>query len=42
MLHEIKVSEINATQIYANLIKNYFQLKEIDAKEGVTVQNERN
>ena len=33
-LHEIKVLEINV-----NLMKNDFQIKEIDAKEVVTVEN---
>ena len=42
MLHEIKAQEINVTQFYANLMKNDFQIKEIDAKEKVTVQNEGN
>ena len=42
MLHEIKAQEINMTQFYTNLMKNDFQIKEIDAKEEVTVQNEGN
>ena len=42
MLHEIKAQEINMTQFYANLMKNDFQIKEIDGKEEVTVQNEGN
>ncbi len=37
MLVLIKVSEINA-----NSVKNYFPKKEINAKEGVTFQNEGN
>ena len=41
-LHEIKVLKINATQIYANLMKNDFQIKETEAKEEVTIQNEGN
>ena len=41
-LHEIKALEINVTQFYANLMKNDFQIKETDAKEEVTVQNEGN
>ena len=30
------------TQIYTNLMKNDFQIKEINAKEVVTVENEGN
>ena len=41
-LHEIKVLKINATQIYANLMKSNFQIKETEAKEEVTIQNEGN
>ena len=41
-LHEIKALEINVNQFYANLMKNDFQIKETDAKEEVTVQNEGN
>ena len=41
-LHEIKVLKINTTQIYANLMKSDFQIKETEAKEEVTIQNEGN
>ena len=34
--------EINATQINANLVENEFRIKEINAKERVTFQNEGN
>ena len=33
MFYEIKVLELNATKIKANLIKNYFRIKKINAKE---------
>ena len=35
MLHKIKVLEINATQINANLIENDFQKRKINMKEEV-------
>ena len=43
-LHEIKVLEINATQIGANdsVMENDCRMKEINAKGRVTFQNEGN
>ena len=41
-LHEIKVLEINATQINANLMENDFRMKKINAKDGVEFHNKGN
>ena len=41
-LHEIKVFEINATQINANFIENDYRITEISTKKRVTFLNERN
>ena len=41
-LHEIKVLEINATWINANLMKNDFRIKKINAKEEVEFHNKGN
>ena len=41
-LHEIKVLEINATQINANLMANDFRIKKINAKEEVEFHNKGN
>ena len=35
MLYEIKVLEINMTQINANLMENDFQIKEIKVRERI-------
>ena len=40
--HEIKVLKGNATQINANIMENDFRIKEIKAKERVTIKNEGN
>ena len=42
MLHEIKVLEINATQINANLMENDFRIKKINVKEEVEFHNKGN
>ena len=41
-LHEIKVLEIKATLINANLVGKDFRIKDINAKEKVTFQNKGN
>ena len=41
-LHEIKVLEINATWINANLMENDFRIKKINAKEEVEFHNKGN
>ena len=41
-LYEIKVLEINATQINANLRENDFRIKKINAKEEVEFHNKGN
>ena len=41
-LHEIKVLEINATLINANLMANDFRIKKINAKEEVEFHNKEN
>ena len=41
-LHEIKVLEINATQINANLMENNFRIKKINTKEKVEFHNKGN
>ena len=41
-LHEIKVLEINATWINANLVENDFRIKKINAKEEVEFHNKGN
>ena len=41
-LHEIKVLEINATLINANLMENDFRIKKINAKEEVEFLNKGN
>ena len=38
-LHEIKVLEINATSINANLLENEFRINKINAKEEVEFHN---
>ena len=42
MLYEIKVREINMTQINANLMENDFQIKEIKVRERIAFWNEEN
>ena len=41
-LHDIKVLEIKATLINANLVGKDFRIKDINAKEKVTFQNKGN
>ena len=41
-LHEIKVLEINATLINANLMENDFRIKKINAKDEVEFHNKGN
>ena len=41
-LHEIKVLEINAIEINANLMENEFRINKINAKEEVEFQNKGN
>ena len=41
-LYEIKVLEINMTQINANLMENDFQIKEIKVRERIAFWNEGN
>ena len=41
-LHEIKILEINATQINANLLENDCRIKKINAKEEVQLHNKGN
>ena len=41
-LHGIKVLEKKTTSINANLVENDFRIKNINAKERVTFQNEGN
>ena len=41
-LHEIKVLEINASQINANLVENEFRMNKINAKEEVEFHNKGN
>ena len=41
-LHGIKVLEKKATSINANLVESDFRIKNINAKERVTFQNEGN
>ena len=41
-LHDIKVLEIKATLINANLVGKDFPIKDINAKEKVTFQNKGN
>ena len=41
-LHEIKVLEINATSINANLMENDFRIEKINAKKEVKFHNKGN
>ena len=41
-LHEIKVLEINATSVNANLMENEFRINKINAKEEVKFHSKGN